>query len=77
MNTTSNQSLDSIYQSLAQLNVADLDTIMQQIIGLRKQKGPNILSQKETDLLRNCFKTYFTLLLFIFSDYTLSILKEI
>jgi hypothetical protein len=31
----------------------------------------------ETLILRNCFKTYLALLLFIFSDHATSILKEI
>jgi hypothetical protein len=47
-----NAALDTIYKSLNQLNVADLDKVMHQIIDLRQKKNPNILSKKESDLLK-------------------------
>jgi hypothetical protein len=47
-----NAALDTIYKSLNQLNVADLDKVMHQIIDLRQKKNPSILSKKESDLLK-------------------------
>lgn len=47
-----NIALDTIYQSLNQLNVADLDRVMHQIIDLKQRKNPSILSRKESDLLK-------------------------
>jgi hypothetical protein len=40
------------YQTLNQLSVVELEELMQQIIELRKQKLPTILTQTETELLR-------------------------
>jgi hypothetical protein len=47
-----NAALDTIYKSLNQLNVADLDKVMHQIIDLRQKRNPSILSKKESDLLK-------------------------
>ncbi len=40
------------YQTLASLSVSELDTLLGEIIALRKQKLPNVLSTVETELLR-------------------------
>ncbi len=47
-----NAALDTIYKTLNQLNVADLDKVMHQIIDLKQRKNPSILSRKESDLLK-------------------------
>jgi hypothetical protein len=44
--------LNNIYQLLNSLNINELEAVMQQIIGIRKQKMPNVLSETETDLLK-------------------------
>ncbi len=44
--------LNNIYNALNSLNVNELEAVMQQVIGIRKQKMPNVLSEIETDLLR-------------------------
>ncbi len=46
-----NRNLDNIYHSLAGLNVVELDKVMAEILQLRKQKLPTILSRRETELL--------------------------
>jgi len=53
MNTlTHGQQLDNIYQSLAILNVIELDQVMQEIIDLRRKKLPTVLTHNETELLK-------------------------
>jgi hypothetical protein len=44
--------LNNVFQKLNQLNLLELDEVMNRIVGLRKQKLPNVLTQIETDLLR-------------------------
>ncbi len=44
--------LSNIYTALNSLNINELEAVMQQVIGIRKQKMPNVLSEIETDLLR-------------------------
>lgn len=44
--------LKNVYQNLDELNLLELEEVMHRIIGLRKQKLPNVLSQIETELLR-------------------------
>jgi len=46
------QQLNSVFQTLTEFNLIELDQIMNHIIGLRKQKLPSVLSRTETDLLR-------------------------
>jgi hypothetical protein len=53
MNTViQNTQLNTIYQSLSALNINELEQVMQQIVGLRKQKMPSVLSEVETELLQ-------------------------
>ena len=51
-NLIPNQPLTGIFQTLSSLNLSDLDQVMKQVIGLRKQKLPGVLSQVEADLLK-------------------------
>lgn len=44
--------LNSIYQSIALLNIDELDQLMQEITSIRRKKMPNVLSDKETELLK-------------------------
>jgi len=44
--------LNNVYQNLNELNLLELDQVMFRIIGLRKQKLPNVLSKIETELLQ-------------------------
>lgn len=44
--------LHTFQQSLQDLTVAELDNIMAQILAIRKQKLPSVLSQNETILLQ-------------------------
>jgi len=46
------QPLTGIFQTLSLLSLSDLDQVMKQVIGLRKQKLPGVLSQIEADLLK-------------------------
>lgn len=48
--------LNNIFKVLPKLNLPELEEIMQKIIGIRKQKLPNILTQVETELLRKINK---------------------
>ncbi|OFX26216.1 MAG: hypothetical protein A2033_02750 [Bacteroidetes bacterium GWA2_31_9] len=53
MNTITNaRQISNIYKSLANLNINELEQVMHQIIGLRKDKISNILSDYETELLK-------------------------
>ncbi len=53
MNTTiQNQQLNTIYNALNTLNIKELDDVMEQILGLRRQKMPNALSEEATGLLK-------------------------
>jgi hypothetical protein len=47
-----NTELGAIYKSLNTLNINELEAVMQQIIGIRKQKMPNVLSEVESELLK-------------------------
>jgi len=51
-NLIPNQPLTGIFQTLSSLSLSDLDQVMKQVIGLRKQKLPGVLSQVEADLLK-------------------------
>jgi hypothetical protein len=51
-NLIPNQPLTGIFQTLSSLSLSDLDQVMKQVIGLRKQKLPGVLSQAEADLLK-------------------------
>ncbi len=51
-NLMPNQPLTGIFQTLSSLSLSDLDQVMKQVIGLRKQKLPGVLSQAEADLLK-------------------------
>jgi hypothetical protein len=44
--------LKNVYQNLVELNLLEIDQVMHKIIGLRKQKLPNVLSQTETELIQ-------------------------
>ncbi len=44
--------LNNVFQKLGELNLLELDEVMNRIVGLRKQKLPNVLSKIESDLLR-------------------------
>jgi hypothetical protein len=44
--------LNHVFQKLNELNLHELDEVMQRIVGIRKKKLPNVLSQDETELLR-------------------------
>jgi len=44
--------LNNVFQKLSELNLLELDEVMNKVVGLRKQKLPNVLSKIETDLLR-------------------------
>lgn len=53
MNTVvQNPQLNTIFSALNSLNINELEAVMQQVIGIRKQKMPNVLSEVETDLLK-------------------------
>lgn len=52
MENTPKQSFQEIYQSLQGLNVRELEELMTQILHLRRQKLPTVLSQNETELLK-------------------------
>jgi hypothetical protein len=47
-----NSQLSTIYNTLNSLNMNELDAVMEQILGLRKQKTPNVLSVEATNLLK-------------------------
>ena len=47
-----NAQLSNIYQSLAFLNISELDGVMQHILSLRREKLPSVLSHSESELLR-------------------------
>jgi len=51
-NLIPNQPLSSIFQTLSSLSLSDLDLVMKQVIGIRKQKLPGVLSPAEADLLK-------------------------
>jgi len=51
--TIHSQQFDPIFQSLSILNVNELDLLMQEILVLRRQKMPSVLTKSETELLRN------------------------
>jgi len=51
------QQLPLIFQTLSSLSLSELDQVMKQIIGLRKQKLPGVLSQVEADLMKKINKT--------------------
>jgi hypothetical protein len=51
MDITQNQSFKNIYQALPELSVIELEELMTQILRLRRQKLPTVLSQNETELL--------------------------
>lgn len=51
-NLIPHQPLTGIFQTLSSLSLSDLDQVMKQIIGLRKQKLPGVLSHVEADLLK-------------------------
>ena len=53
MNTViQNPQLDAIFNSLNDLNINELDNVMQNILRLRKNKLPSVLSETETTLLK-------------------------
>ena len=53
MNTViQNPRLDAIFNSLNDLNINELDNVMQNILRLRKNKLPSVLSETETALLK-------------------------
>lgn len=55
MNTIQTQHLQHLYQSLHGLSVVELDELMTQIIYLRRQKLPTVLSQSETEILQKIY----------------------
>jgi hypothetical protein len=56
-NLISHQLLTRIFQTLSSLSLSDLDLVMKQVIGLRRQKLPGVLSQVEADLMKKINKT--------------------
>lgn len=52
MSPIQSQQFHSIYQSLSELSVIELDEMMNRIVSLRRQKLPTVLSQVETELLQ-------------------------
>jgi hypothetical protein len=50
------QPLTGIFQTLSSLSLSDLDQVMKEVIGLRKQKLPGVLSLVEADLLKKINK---------------------
>ncbi len=52
MSPIQSQQFYSIYQSLSELSVIELDEMMNRIVSLRRQKLPTVLSQVETELLQ-------------------------
>lgn len=44
--------IQNIYQALPELSVAELEELMTQILHLRRQKLPTVLTQSETELLQ-------------------------
>ncbi len=50
------QQLPLIFQTLSSLSLSELDQVMKQLIGLRKQKLPGVLSFVEADLLKKINK---------------------
>ena len=47
------QQLNQIFQSLSSLGLPELDLVMKRLIGLRKQRLTTVLTETETDLLKN------------------------
>ena len=47
-----NKPLSSIFRTLSSLSLSELDLVMKQVIGIRKQKLPGVLSPAEADLLK-------------------------
>ncbi|MCU0393408.1 MAG: hypothetical protein MUE81_20030 [Thermoflexibacter sp.] len=56
MNTVQNQQFQHLFQSLHELSVMELDELMAQIVYLRRQKLPTVLSESETELLHKINK---------------------
>jgi hypothetical protein len=50
------EQLPGIFQTLSSLSLSELDQVIKQLIGLRKQKLPGVLSQDEADLLKKINK---------------------
>ncbi len=50
------QQLPGIFQILSSLSLSELDQVMKQLIGLRKQKLPGVLTLVEDDLLKKINK---------------------
>ena len=47
-----NKPLSSIFRTLSSLSLSELDLVMKQVIGIREQKLPGVLSPAEADLLK-------------------------
>ena len=54
--TISTMPLNSMFQSLNNLSLIELDEVMNRIIGIRRQKLPSVLSETETNLLQKINK---------------------
>lgn len=48
--------LNKVLKVLPKLNLPELEEVMEQIVGIRKKKMPNVLSHVETELLRKINK---------------------
>ena len=55
-NIRQQSNFDSIIQSLSKLDLGELDQVMSNLLGLRRQKLPSVLSEFESSLLKKINK---------------------